>query len=433
LQKASLNQLLVDYRHNESVFQIEQNNKIMELQNELQELIEKRARLESEFNEVELRQSLQQAELAKLGVASIFREVVDRWEAELEKISDQIHDATTEVGRCDGVLGQLKKRRAKILALKGDCPTCEQPITQRHQQHALSAIDSEIATASEELIRCNQGVSDLSDTERATKLARDNEIAVSRSFVDEASTKLEEIKSRWSAFTQAVGAINWIDQALERRTQQIESARNEQSSWDRMILATEQKLAELAKVESVLKVKDRRCVFELDHLQFWREGFSNQGLKSFILNAVTPYMNQRASHYSQLLTGGEIDIKFNTQSTLKTGKVREQFAVEVVNRNGANTYAGNSGGERARTDLAINFVLSDLVAQRSHRSYPQRFFDEPFEGLDEAGVEAVMDLLADMVQEAGSVFVITHQPGMQSLFNRSIEVVKQNGRTTIKQ
>jgi DNA repair exonuclease SbcCD ATPase subunit len=111
--------------------------------------------------------------------------------------------------------------------------------------------------------------------------------------------------------------------------------------------------------------------------------------------------------------------------------VKDQFGVLVQNRNGADTYAGNSGGEKGRADLGINFVISDVVSSRARKSFPQRFFDEPFEGLDEAGVDAVMDLLSDMVAEAGTIFVVTHQQGMQGLFTRNIQMVKEHGSSQL--
>jgi len=142
-------------------------------------------------------------------------------------------------------------------------------------------------------------------------------------------------------------------------------------------------------------------------------------------------MNKQADIFIRDLTDGELQITFNTQTQLKSGQMKEQFSVEVTNKNGARTYDGSSGGEKARADLAITLTLSDLVASRSKKSYPQRWFDEPFESLDEAGIEAVMELLAKMVASCGTIFVITHQDTMKSLFNKVITVAKQNGVTKL--
>jgi DNA repair exonuclease SbcCD ATPase subunit len=135
--------------------------------------------------------------------------------------------------------------------------------------------------------------------------------------------------------------------------------------------------------------------------------------------------------YVHNLTDGELRIEFNTLSKLKDGRIKEDFNVTVLNKNGSNSYKGNSGGEKAKADLAINFTISDLIAARAKKSYPQRFFDEPFESLDESGIEAVMELLSKMVHQCGSIFVVTHQSIMKGMFDKIITVTKERGVTRI--
>jgi DNA repair exonuclease SbcCD ATPase subunit len=170
----------------------------------------------------------------------------------------------------------------------------------------------------------------------------------------------------------------------------------------------------------------------VEYLQFWSNGFSNAGMKSKILASVTPFLNKQVSKYIRGLTAGDFTITFNTQTLLKSGESREKFSVDVVNKNGADTYEGSSGGEKARSDLAINFTLSDLVASRSKKSYPQRFFDEPFESIDEAGIEIVMEMLVAMSKTCGTIFVVTHQQTFKSMFNKVLTMVKKNGISTLE-
>jgi DNA repair exonuclease SbcCD ATPase subunit len=169
-----------------------------------------------------------------------------------------------------------------------------------------------------------------------------------------------------------------------------------------------------------------------EYLEFWDKGFSNAGMKSLILDSVVPFLNDRTKIYAQDLTNGDVSIRFSTKTKLKTGEYRERFQVKVKNVNGADDYQGSSRGEKGRVDLGINFALSDLMSSRAKKSFPQRFFDEPFEGIDDVGLEAVMELLTRMVKECGTIFVVTHKPALQSLFNKVISVTKKNGETTIE-
>ena len=126
-----------------------------------------------------------------------------------------------------------------------------------------------------------------------------------------------------------------------------------------------------------------------------------------------------------------MEIKFSTQSTLKSGEKREKFTIEVVNTDGGDTYIANSSGEKRRIDIAVNLALQDLIAARSSKKLNIAFFDEVFDTLDATGVEKVVDLLQDMAKEKSSLFVITHNNDLKSLFTNSIKIVKQNGYSTL--
>jgi len=249
---------------------------------------------------------------------------------------------------------------------------------------------------------------------------------------NQAITKIRAAEEALRENERTKQEIERLEQQIMALLQQIRIYAQEDSPYLPVIdkFTTEQQ--ELGASLRRLKPKMEAHQLEINYLEFWRKGFGNQGLKSYILRAVTPYMNQRAAYYSQALTGGELTIEFTTQTQLKSGQVRDQFGVLVTNRNGAQTYQGNSGGEKSRADLVINLVLSDLVCTRAQKSYPQRFFDEPFENLDESGVDGVMGLLQDMAPKAGSIFVVTHQAGMAGQFGRVVQVVKENGKSTIE-
>ena len=57
--------------------------------------------------------------------------------------------------------------------------------------------------------------------------------------------------------------------------------------------------------------------------------------------------------------------------------------------------------------------------------------DEIFDALDESGIESVIELLQELSQEKSSIFVISHNPHLQSMFSNTITVVKKDGFSTI--
>lgn len=170
-----------------------------------------------------------------------------------------------------------------------------------------------------------------------------------------------------------------------------------------------------------------------ERLSFWVQGFSPSGLRSFMLSTVVPLLNNRAKEYCTLLTNDELEVTFSTQTTQKSGKVAEKFAVEVDYAHGGSSWKGASMGEKARADLVIAMTLGDLAAMRSHKKISFRFMDEPFESIDDSGVEAIVQLLQSQVKEYNSVYVITHNDSFKQMFPKSLTVVKKDGFTRINE
>lgn len=327
---------------------------------------------------------------------------------------------------------ELHKRMAKIEKLQGDCPTCERPIDPSMKSAALSTLQDEAQEVEDEMKALAQELREAGKVEQAIQVKRDESLTRAQTFVIGAQTKVEVFQKQVAEAEKARSAVALLDDRIDSLQTMLNKERQEVSPFKEMISNEEDEVVKQTKATRRLRAQIASCEVKLKHLEFWEVGFGNKGLKSLILESVTPFMNQRGAHYAQHLSGGEIEIVFNTQTVLKSGETREQFSVQVVNENGADTYAGNSGGEKGRADLGINFVLSDVVSSRARKAFPQRFFDEPFEGLDESGVDAVMALLASMAVDAGSIFVITHQPGLKGLFDKTLTMTKRNGKSELR-
>jgi DNA repair exonuclease SbcCD ATPase subunit len=185
-----------------------------------------------------------------------------------------------------------------------------------------------------------------------------------------------------------------------------------------------QGVAELCKQVELLEHKNAI-------LAYWLVGFSPQGIRSFMLEHVTPLLNEAARKYSDFLTDGEMSVTFNTQTQLRSGKTAEKFNIEVTHLHGGESYEASSSGEKSRANLVVAFALGDLAALRAAKRVSFRFLDEPFENVDESGTDAIVTLLNDQKERFESVFVITHQDHFKQLFPKEISVVKQNGVTSL--
>ncbi len=198
----------------------------------------------------------------------------------------------------------------------------------------------------------------------------------------------------------------------------------------------ESTLSQLEPVKERLKENNKllnEYTESADNLKFWVDAYGNTGIKSVMLDSVVPFLNTRANYYLQTLADSSIEVTFNTQQTLKTGEKRDKFSVEVYNANGDDDYAGNSGGEKRRIDVAVNMALQDLVLNRSNKKIDLIVYDEVYEGLDEIGCHKVIELLEEKARSVGSIYVITHNPHLKQMFTKSITISKENGGTHIEE
>lgn len=364
-----------------------------------------------------------------LTLEDLNKKLVEQWDKDLTLINAEVVVANSEFL---ALQNNLKDARVSLASLKkleigSACPTCLQQVTAQNVDGCISALETKIVDISLALDQSKEQYNRKLEKQRLRRRSASESIERSMAMVHQAKDNLSAAKNVANKNAEC-------DKSIEA-TSAVLAIRITTNIFDpHMDWIIQEKTEKLGDINSAIKRVQANAGSSdnlLQHLYFWKTGFSNSGLKSRILQSITPFMNKQADIFIRDLTDGELQITFNTQTQLKSGQMREQFSVEVTNKNGARTYDGSSGGEKARADLAITLTLSDLVASRSKKSYPQRWFDEPFEALDEAGIEAVMELLAKMVTNCGTIFVITHQDTMKSLFNKVITVAKRNGVTKL--
>lgn len=311
------------------------------------------------------------------------------------------------------------------------CGTCYQEITKDHVDVCLSEAVDKFEVVEKAHIQMSKKASEQRSKYLKLKEEYDKKVETFYETTDSMKADISEIKNEKSEQLRLAKDIKWYNEQLLEIKKEIEDIKNECSPYKIMISKKERKLIKEKKslrkyIASIALSNSKKKYYD-----FWLDGFSNKGLKNLVLNSVTPFLNKKVAYYSKILTNNELDIVFETQKTLKSGDIRDSFSVSVSNKNGASDYLGNSGGEKSKADFAINFAMSDLVSARSQKAFPQRFFDEPFDGLDDLGLEAAVELLTKMAEEAGSIFVITHNSELKSLFNNVITIRKKNGISRI--
>ena len=248
--------------------------------------------------------------------------------------------------------------------------------------------------------------------------------------------KLEEVLSK-SRFDISDMKVKSSELGSEIRSLEFESNQLEKSYEEKKVYVSEQIKIEKTKIklnaESLdsIKAEIKDSSEELHYLNFWKEGFGNQGIKSLLLDEVVPILNDRVSYYASALLDDAIVVEFDTETTLKSGETRDKFNIKLTIAGEEVDYKNCSSGEKRRIDVSILLALQNLIFARSASSSNLIIFDEVFDSLDRIGIERVINLLEEESKDK-TIFVISHIADLQSYFNNCIIVKNTNGVSSLE-
>lgn len=163
---------------------------------------------------------------------------------------------------------------------------------------------------------------------------------------------------------------------------------------------------------------------DLDAYQYWASvGFGAKGIKAYIFQAMLTKLNTALRIYGEQLG---IYVSFDVKTDTKS----KAFSVVIETLDGVKkSYSDLSGGEQRRVDVIVSFALHDLVCDTKQRPSIM-VLDEPFEGLDEPGLDIAMQLIRNKAHTLG-VYLITHNINVDISWAETMQIKKINNITSI--
>lgn len=305
-----------------------------------------------------------------------------------------------------------------------DCPECGKKITEADVDTVLKAS----AKTAEALREKAKNMSSLLEKAKTAGSKYKGQMEALKSQIDDCDKVLKEIealKRKVEDITRDLKQLPELETEIEEMETAIAKKELEKSPFLPLIKKEAHAIGELVErkksLEGLLMEKKK----EIEKLEYLEIMFGYAGIPSFLLDSVAPFLNERANHYATLVCGGELQITFSTTSRTKTGKVNDKFSISVSHTSGASKYKGISGGERKRADLCIAQAMQDLCRSYGRNPLDIIFYDEPFEHLDSTGISGVIEMLAEIEKEIGTVAVVTHNEEMKSMFDKTVTVVKE--------
>jgi DNA repair exonuclease SbcCD ATPase subunit len=373
-----------------------------------------RARIEEYRKEDEARAQEQKVEAERKKVDLERRlagadELVEHLSQHIESFDGKIE---TEEARRDSWQGVAdgRRREAEVtkkeaVSLKGlsKCPVCQRNVTSDLRQTLLrqarevyegimSDVQSALTTAEE-----------ARNEARALRIQRD--------------VKAEEFEKAHDVAAELRAALTIALSEVLYHHVDLTPFQAEVRKYEMMIAAAKEQRIGLGKEYDgtlELRVSVKKV---LKALEFWATGFSNRGLKAFVLSAIIPFLNDRAAYYSSYLTDGQVQITFSVETAY------DRFVVLVSNMESLVEYSQFSGGERRRVDVIVLLSLCDLIATRSGVDVNIRIFDEVCENLDQVGIDKLMGLFQELASER-CIYVVSHNSDFEHHFSKFLQVTK---------
>ena len=341
-------------------------------------------------------------------------EVVDLLERydQMERQRDQIK------GKLTACNANLSKAKTKLDDIEDECPLCGRAFNASSQEQARAHMQDEIAECAEQVAETENN---LRPVEGKMGVAKGQIVSLLEKMFPEYGTRV------WPVYQDLRKRIQGVDAEIATLEERLRNLAAEEDPYtERLADAAAWRAKKEAEVQRLTKGRyQAQTAAEYD--DFWVTGFGPKGIRSYVLDYVANYLNERATYYATFLLDGDIKIRFETQRELASGGWAEDFQVRAVNRSGADAYRSNSMGERQRIDMCVSLALRDLVLSRTGQVFNLFVCDEASANLDAEGSERMVRLLGHLADEGLQVFYVTHDPRMQDLFPVRLEVVKEGG------
>lgn len=407
-------------RHNEA-YLIEQSSK----HDDIKEALDKKKEEHSKADEKLAANNSEFEKITSKSFEALTK--LNTCKSDIVKISSQIEFAKKEISRENAELKAIVKAYED-----GVCPECGQKLTEDIMEHRSGNKKAKLEKSREEhkaealkyfkALHIKQAEEkELEQTLRDLTQQKDELGKKASILIDEEDVLKRQVTELNDQLMNAVKAKN----DLENFNSLCEYRTNEIKKFEKQIDDGVCKLL-LKKTDLVKKQGDETRINSVV------EVFSPAGIRAYILDSVTPFLNERTAHYLNTLSGGNITAVWSTLARTKGGVLKEKFNISVVNRYGANSFNGLSGGEKRKVRLSCSLALQELVASRGTKRIDLFMADEIDNALDETSLQLLMDLMSEKAEQCGSLFVISHN-SLNDMVDNIVTVRKHDGLSTIEE
>jgi len=141
---------------------------------------------------------------------------------------------------------------------------------------------------------------------------------------------------------------------------------------------------------------------------------SDSGIKQSLMDKIIPVLNTKI-----LVISKKLEFKFSFEFDSLFNPIISHMGEEI-------SPDSLSTGEQKKMNLIVLLAMLELIKMKNHQ-VNVLFLDEIFSSLDRESIYQTIEILKDFSkQHKLTVFVISHDPLPEELFNKKISIEKNN-------
>jgi exonuclease SbcC len=248
--------------------------------------------------------------------------------------------------------------------------------------------------------------------------------------IDDAKELLEQREEEYNLLNTKLANVAGNDQDL------VEIERNYKESQDKVDellkeLGSAQAqidiLEDLKTQKKISKIDEEKILVKITQIKVLEKAFGKDGIPTLLIEQALPEIEEHANEILDRLSGGTMEISFETQRDFKDAKrqdKRDTLDIMITSSSEERAYELLSGGEAFRINFAIRLALSRILANRAGARLSTLVIDEGFGSQDAEGRQRLIEAINSVRLEFDKILVITHLDELKDVFSARIEVSK---------
>ena len=382
---------------------------------------------------------------------------VDNYISLDKNISSEISGLKSENRMLENSLNDLKKKSFRLKEY-GDaiCEFCGQEITdeykeshlnemRKHAKELKEKIDSNSNSLNELNKKLNENSKNLSNLKQRINKLNEKRSKIEQGLVkkDNYENRLKELNEELENYQKEKEQFENIEivEVEEKHFNDFELKSNLRNNREKLNRITSEvsvinneldKIKEKEKEYDDLNEKNKKNIKVYNRYGELQKAWSKDGIQALIIDTTLPLIEAEINNYLNIMSAGEISIKFETQKEAKNGNISETLDIIVSDFSCSDRkYELFSGGQKQRINLAIRVGLSKFLSNRSNSDIQFFFIDEGLSTLDDDGRANFLEMIGAISQMFEQIFVISHMEDVKDAFEQKILITKTQDEGSI--